>query len=83
MESKFVQIKRLSAGLDLDDDRSLASTSSGYVSQPQHHHLPAKVEGSRLRSYNNQEGQLQTNKPLTLEKESSKPSTIGGFPFRW
>ena len=78
---KFVQIKRLSAGLDLDDDRSLASTSSGYVSQPQHHHLPAKVEGSRLRSYNNQEGQLQTNKPLTLEKESSKPSTISTASF--
>eukprot|EP00093_Oithona_nana_P004102 04102.XXX_99616_91862_1 [CDS] Oithona nana genome sequencing. len=69
------------AGLDLDDDRSLASTSSGYVSQPQHHHLPAKVEGSRLRSYNNQEGQLQTNKPLTLEKESSKPSTISTASF--
>ena len=77
---KFVQIKRLSAGLDLDDDRSLASTSSGYVSQQQRH-LPAKVEGSRLRSYNNQEGQLQTNKPLTLEKESSKPSTISTASF--
>ena len=64
---KFVQMKRLSVGLDLDDDnRSLASTSSGYFSSQQQN--PTQLEARRTK-----EG--QSSKPVLTSLERLQPST--------
>lgn len=70
---KMVQMKRLSVGLDLDnDDKSTASNSSGYISSQ--HHPDAVMRRHK-------EGQLPSSKPLTLERQSTMPSTFQTASF--
>ena len=76
---KVVQLKRLSVGLDIEDDKSLASTSSGYFSQQQNN---PEIFSHQQPIRRPKEGQLTPSKTLTtLERKSTMPSTFQTASF--